>query len=692
MGPGDGHAGGLRDLGPGRSGGARLRTAVRLHPPRLRRARPLADHRLVRVGLLLRRPLPGHVQAHPGPRRRQGPPRPAAAVHAARPGDPRTGAAEPGRGGPEGPVGAHGAVDVAGLAPPLLRRHRAPAQRVDVGAVEHQRGAHRQPRRVHRDAPQGRRRPLVRRTRGVRHRRGARGRRREPAAAGAHGDLRRRRPPAQRPVLLPARGRGGGREQQRRARPGDLLRLHHAAGRRHRQRHPHLAPAPVRAHRAHRSPRRRPGERPHPGRDGRDRRVHQGAPGLAVRRPRMAPALQPLHEPGRAQRFALAAAERPRHLRRPHRHPARRRRPGAPARLLARALPEGRPVDPARVPHAVPADAEPPPRRRPPQSAHLVRPGRHPPGGRLGRGQAARLRPRPVLRRTRPRRHPRGPRPQCPVARLRHLRRRLLPARLRAPQGPGRRPPDHRPAVRLHARRGRARARARQRHGTLPDRPVGAHHRRDDRRPAAHPQGRRGHHDRELGVGTVQPGAEPRPRPGRLPGDAPLHLRLRPHPEPVPDGPRPGDPAGGVPQRPGALPGERRHRLRLSAQRHLLVPEGDRVRGRDPQRDPGRAELLRHRLPDRARRRARPHYPAHAAVRARGRPRTPRPLRRLRAVAGGPQGDGRLRPRSAELAGRHSQLAPERGPLPGRVAEPARPPLPARPHARTAGARTGLTE
>ena len=45
----------------------RLRAAVRLHPPRLRRPGARPGHRLVRVGVLLRRPLPRDLQAHPGP-------------------------------------------------------------------------------------------------------------------------------------------------------------------------------------------------------------------------------------------------------------------------------------------------------------------------------------------------------------------------------------------------------------------------------------------------------------------------------------------------------------------------------------------------------------------------------------------------------------------------------------------------
>lgn len=53
---------------------------------------------------------------------------------------PRTGAGEPGRGGARRPLGPHGARDVGGLARAVRGVHGAPAQRVDVGALQHQRG------------------------------------------------------------------------------------------------------------------------------------------------------------------------------------------------------------------------------------------------------------------------------------------------------------------------------------------------------------------------------------------------------------------------------------------------------------------------------------------------------------------------------------------------------------------------
>ncbi len=140
IGPWDGHVGGLRHLGTVRPRRARLRAALRVHPPRLRRPGTLAHHRLVRVGVLLRRPLPGDLQTHPGPRQQQGLPRTAAPLHAAGPLDPRTGAGESGRGGARRPLGAYGARDVGGLAGAVSGVHGAPAQRVDVGALQHQRG------------------------------------------------------------------------------------------------------------------------------------------------------------------------------------------------------------------------------------------------------------------------------------------------------------------------------------------------------------------------------------------------------------------------------------------------------------------------------------------------------------------------------------------------------------------------
>ena len=68
---------------------------------------------------------------------------------------------QPGGTRPGRPVGTHHAHHVGGLAAPVLREHPEPAQRVAVGALQYQRESGPQPDRVHRDAPQGRRGPLV---------------------------------------------------------------------------------------------------------------------------------------------------------------------------------------------------------------------------------------------------------------------------------------------------------------------------------------------------------------------------------------------------------------------------------------------------------------------------------------------------------------------------------------------------
>ncbi len=96
----------------------------------------------------------------PGPGGRQAVPGPAARVHADGAGG-RTGArtGEPGGGGPRGSVGAYGARDVGRVAGAVRGVDEEPPQRVAVGARQHQRGPHREPRRVHRDAPQGGRAP-----------------------------------------------------------------------------------------------------------------------------------------------------------------------------------------------------------------------------------------------------------------------------------------------------------------------------------------------------------------------------------------------------------------------------------------------------------------------------------------------------------------------------------------------------
>ncbi len=164
-------------------------------------------------------------------------------------------AGEPGGARPRRPVGTHRAGTLARLAAAVRGEHEEPARRVTVGAREHQRRKGRQPDRVHRDAAQGRRRAVVgepHRARG--RRRGARGDRRVPADAGPARHVRGRRAPAQRPVLLRARGARRGRAVQRGAGVRAVPRADHAAGRRGGERPADLAAAPVRAHRADRGP------------------------------------------------------------------------------------------------------------------------------------------------------------------------------------------------------------------------------------------------------------------------------------------------------------------------------------------------------------------------------------------------------------------------------------------------------
>ena len=105
-------------------------------------------------------------------------------------------------------------------------------------------------------------------------------------------------------------------------------------------------------------------------------------------------------------------------------------------------------------------------------------------------------------------------------------------------------------------------------------------------------------HDRQLDLGTRQPGAEPDPRSRRLHRDAPQDVRLGPDDEPVPACPPRDRARSGVRAPPGRRDGELRRRLRMPAQRRVLLPEGDPVRGRDPQLRAGGAELPRLRRGD----------------------------------------------------------------------------------------------
>ncbi len=258
--------------------------------------------------------------ARPG--RGEGVPGPAAAFM---PPDPARPADQPGRGGPGRPVGAHRARHVRRLAAPV---HESTHNLLDESLWELANindRPDRQPDRVHRDAPQGRRRAVVGEP--------GRARRRRPRSptslAGTRpmrvltGHLRRRRAPAQRPVLLPARGRGGGRElptpswcssgsstaptQQAADRVNDLLtsRL---------QQFEHTALTEVPALLAECAP------CPRHEQVG-VARLRQGPAGLAGRRPRVARAVQPVHERRARPRAAPAvlAAGRPGSAPRPRR-------------------------------------------------------------------------------------------------------------------------------------------------------------------------------------------------------------------------------------------------------------------------------------------------------------------------------------------------------------------------------------
>ncbi len=93
--------------------------------------------------------------------------------------------------------------------------------------------------------------------------------------------------------------------------------------------------------------------------------------------------------------------------------------------------------------------------------------------------------------------------------------------------------------------------------------------------------------------------------------------------------------------------------------------QGDRVRGRDPQRRAGRAEVLRHRLPDRPAPGARADGVQAGPVPARGGARTAGDLRRLRAVGRGAARGRHVHGRVEGLDRRHPELAPRVRPLQG---------------------------
>ena len=122
-------------------------------------------HGLVRLGVLLRRPLPGGLQAQPGHGGRQGVPGPAAG-RSCRWTSRQTLPSRPIRSRRAWPICGRGPCPRMshGLAARGSARAPEPARRVALGALQYQRGPGRQPDRVHRDAPQGRRRALVGRT------------------------------------------------------------------------------------------------------------------------------------------------------------------------------------------------------------------------------------------------------------------------------------------------------------------------------------------------------------------------------------------------------------------------------------------------------------------------------------------------------------------------------------------------
>ncbi len=399
----DGHAGGIRRLGAGRPRRARLRPALRLHPPRLRRPRPLPHHRLVRVGLLLRRPLPGDVQAQPGPRRRARPTWTGCPCSCrwtsrlpCRSRRTRSRRASPTCGRARCPrcpqdwrrrfavatehllnesMWELSNINEGRIANPveyIEMRRKVGGAPWSAGLVEY--ATAEVPAAVAGTRPL---RVLM-----------------ETFSDAVH--LRNDLFSYQREVedegelsngVLVLETFFGCTTQEAADTVNDVL-----TSRLHQFEHTAFTEVPARG----------PGQGARPGR-GRGRRgVHEGAAGLAVRRPRVAPALQPLHERERARQQALAGLQRPRNLRRRRARPARGGRRRAAARLHARAVPEGRAVPDPRHPHAVPAGAQPAPRRRPQASARLGGPDGHPRRGRLGRGQAQGLRPSALLGGPRP--------------------------------------------------------------------------------------------------------------------------------------------------------------------------------------------------------------------------------------------------------------------------------------------------
>ncbi|CAG6395743.1 PDZ domain-containing protein [Actinacidiphila cocklensis] len=422
----------------------------------------------------------------------------------------------------------------------------------------------------------------------------------------------------------------------------------------------------------------------------------------------MAHALQPLHErggrrcgggrdrrPGR--RRGAGRPPRARRARRPDRarhlrggaRPLRRRgarlagrdHAAAAAQLQPPAAPAGGRGAAARVPDAVRDPAEPASGRLPRAQRRVEqadgdagpRAGLPAPRRPVGCRQAGGLRLRAVRCRHPPGRRPGQPGPDHRLAGMGHLRRRLLPARLRPCPRPGGGPARHGPPRPVHAAGRRTGAAAADRSGEGPGRPVAAHRRADGAgRQARLPRHHRGD-DGELAVGAGQPEAEPGARPGGLHRDAPQDLRLRPDHEPVQDRPRRHPLTRGLPLPPGAGDGVGGGRLRLPAQRRVLVPEGDPVRGRDPQRGAGGAELPGLRTRGGHAGGGRPDGRADGGVPVHHRDATARALRGVPARPGSAAGAGGLCAGAAGLDGRHRDLAPRLPPVRGGGAAAALP-------------------
>ncbi len=393
----------------------------------------------------------------------QGLSRPAVRVHAGRPRRPGTGADQPGRGRPRRPVGADRTGDVAGLAQPLHREHRAPARRARSGSSttstrtgsptrsSTSRCAARSAARPGR--PGWSSTPWARRSR-----RRSRPRRplrvlRDTFADAVH--LRNDLFSYQREV-----------EEEGELSNGVLvletfLGCTHPGGRRRRS--TTCSPPGCSSSSTPRSPNCRRCFAEH----GLDPKsvadvlaYVKGPAGLAVGRPRVAPAVQPLHERRRARRARAAPWLLP------------------PAEPGQRAAGSGTALQRQHVQRSDIALRAPPVRAGRPlplpefylpftvelnphldlAREHLVDWARRvgifdgrPPG--LGRTAAARHRPAALRGRDPPRRRRRGVGPDLRLAGLGDLRRRLLPGRLRPHPRPVRRQAVQRAAARAHATR-----------------------------------------------------------------------------------------------------------------------------------------------------------------------------------------------------------------------------------------------